>query len=81
MEWQPIETAPENTYILVWKPYLEPNVVEVDRFRWVELSEDEFVRQRGNEKTYRTVTRRDREWEKSGGDWWMPIPAPPSGTP
>lgn len=80
MEWQPIETAPENTYILVWKPYLGVGeLVALDRFKWVEVSEDQLVRQRGDETTYRTVKRREREWEVSGGDWWMPCPAPPPG--
>jgi hypothetical protein len=78
MEWQPIETAPENTYILVWKPYLsEDERICLDRFKWVTHREDELVRERGNERTYRTVEKREREWESSGAEWWMPQPAPP----
>jgi hypothetical protein len=81
MEWQPIETAPEDTYILVWKDYLDENErIAIDRFKWVTREEEVFVRETGNgERVYRTDKRREREWEVSGAEWWMPVPAPPPG--
>jgi len=83
-EWQPIETCPENTKVLVWSEWDEDERVLVDKFRWVEISKWEIVSETSGRSGARRQTRqetitREREWNRGGSyRYWMPLPdAPP----
>lgn len=81
--WEPIETAPENTDILVWSSHNETDPYFVDRFVWVVDIHEEVQSETRNAKGRRRVIQereeRRREWERSwGAEYWMPLPAPPA---
>jgi hypothetical protein len=83
MEWQPIETAPENTDILCWSSYNDSDPFHVDRFRWVTEIETEVESETRNAKGRRRIIQereeRKREWHRHyGAEYWMPLPAPPA---
>ena len=83
MEWQPIETAPENTDILTYADFDDAQPVGVSRFRWVTEIVDDVEKVINNAKGRRLIiqerTVKKREWE--GRHWepthWMPLPPPP----
>jgi len=80
--WQPIETAPENVYILTWSSYNTDEPYSVDRFRWkaeiVEEVQSETRNASGRRKVIQERTERTREWSRAwGAEYWMPLPAPP----
>lgn len=76
-EWNPIETAPENTDVLVVRGDKNHDY-GVDRFEWKTRSEERLVREQGNRRTYETEEWKEQEWSNGWG-WthWMPLPAPP----
>lgn len=83
-DWQPIETCPENTLVLVWCEWDESEPVHVDKFHWTERSEWETVSESSGKSGARrqvrqeTVTR-EREWDHGGSyQHWMPLPEPPA---
>jgi hypothetical protein len=80
-EWQPIETCPENTWVLTYASWGDPPYVFISKFRWVELqewvTESETVNAGGRRKIVQEKILKERQWEGWGGDFWMPIPAPP----
>ena len=65
MDWQPIETAPTNTPVLVWHPGFGMggwNCMRCDHFGdWHETSHDGRKLKQGYEPTH-----------------WMPLPPPPT---
>ena len=83
MEWQPIETAPENTDILTYAEWAEPQKIGVSRYRFYEEIEESVESESVNAKGRRVViqqsTKKVRRWE--GDHWepthWMPLPEPP----
>jgi hypothetical protein len=80
-EWQPIETAPENTDILTWSSYNEDPFC-VDRFHWVtdimEEVQSETVNAKGRRKVIQEVHEKRRAWDRGyGAEYWMPLPEPP----
>lgn len=82
-DWQPIETCPENTWVLVGRSWAEPpEHVCVDKFRWVveieRTVESETRNAKGARKVIQEHERQVREWDSGGQpDYWMPLPAPP----
>lgn len=83
-EWQPIETCPENTWVLVWAPWREEySGIGIGKFQWLERSEWETVSESSGKSGARRQVRqehitKEREWDGDSGDYWMPLPAPPS---
>ena len=82
--WQPIETCPENTWVLVFAPWGDPPQIEASKFNWVTEREWETVSESSGTSGARREVReekitRAREWESGTNlyDWWMPLPAPP----
>ena len=82
-EWRPIETCPENTWVLVGRTWAEPpEDVSVDRFQWATEIEEEVESESSNAKGRRKIIqehhRRVRRWESGGApDLWMPKPELP----
>ena len=63
-EWQPIETAPKDEWILV----TDKNVGRIDMVRWVRIS---------NGEGYNWITL-DGVWHPNAAlEYWMPLPEPP----
>lgn len=85
MTWQPIETCPENTFVLVWRGW-DDQPASVSKFKWVEYSEWETVSESSGKSGTRRQTRqekliREREWEDGGSpEYWTPLPDPPPRT-
>jgi hypothetical protein len=84
-EWQPIETCPENTWVLTYAEWRDAPQIEIGKFRWIENSEWETVSESSGASGARRQIRqekitREREGECGGygGDYWMPLPAPPA---
>jgi hypothetical protein len=83
--WQPIETCPENTLVLLWRGWDECPVA-VDKFEWVEYSEWETVSETSGKSEARRQIRqetiiRKREWYQGGTpEYWMPLPDAPDVT-
>lgn len=81
--WQPIETAPLNTWILTWGDWQDPPV-GVSRYedltRVIERVESESTNAKGRRRIVQEEEVKVREWE--GHHWepthWMPLPAPPA---
>lgn len=86
-EWQPIETAPENTDILVYSDWRDECRYSVDHFRWRttvhEDVESETRNAKGRRKIIQEREERDREWNRDGwgATHWMALPAAPLNTP
>ena len=83
-EWQPIETCPENTWVLCWASWETEPPIAACRFRWRQCSEWETVKESSEASGARRQIRqekitREREWEGAfwGGDFWMPMPDAP----
>lgn len=78
-EWQPIETVPEATWVLVYAPWHGDCPVYVGYVTYSTEKEDVLVAEKGNRRTYETRDKRVEEW--LGGGWggthWMPLPSPP----
>lgn len=82
-EWKPIETCPENTWVLVAYPWMDSSEdIAVDRFRWITVIEEEIESEQRNAKGRRRVIQereeKVREWTHGASpDWWMPKPEVP----
>lgn len=79
MDWQPIETCPENTRVLLYSPYYAPHHC-VGAFVWRERADDVLVSEKGNRRTYETIVTRERDWLDTlnySVTHWQPLPAPP----
>lgn len=76
--WQPIETCPPNTWVLTYAPW-EDLKFHICRYKPVTKTEDVLVSEKGNFRIYETVERQKRDWDGTswGGEFWMPLPAPP----
>lgn len=86
MNWQPIETAPDEVWILTYhEGFGLP--IGVSQYRWVtrveETVESESRNSKGRRKIVQEVWIREREWD--GAHWeathWMPLPEPPTPSP
>lgn len=87
-EWQPIETCPENTWVLLAEPWSDPRVA-ISKFAWKTFSEWETVSESSGASGARRQTRqekitRGRVWENGVGElgsgdyeFWMPLPEEP----
>lgn len=84
-KWQPIETCPENTWVLIWRSWEDFPGMKVERFQWRTYSDWETVSESSGESGVRRQIReekilREMEWEDgaTGTDgFWMPLPEPP----
>jgi hypothetical protein len=82
-EWQRIETAPENTWVLVWCPWMgESEQILLDKYRWVNRETNEVESESRNARGRRVIlqytSKRERSWEHGAHpEWWMPLPVPP----
>ncbi|MDE2099563.1 MAG: hypothetical protein KGL39_20085 [Patescibacteria group bacterium] len=80
-KWQPIETCPENTWVLTYASWGDPPYVFITKFKWVERTQWDIESESRNEKGRRQIMQerkeREREWDTWGGDFWMPLPQPP----
>lgn len=80
--WQPIDTAPEKTRLLLYNDV--DNEIWVGSFHWIEMVRDEVVSEKRTAHGKRMVVdqrvEREREWEGDGwgASHWMPLPPPPS---
>lgn len=85
-EWQPIETCPENTWVLLPAEWDSPPI-NISKFRWVEFSEWETIHESAGASGARRQTRQEtktkrRVWDNGigehnmGSDYsrWMPLP-------
>lgn len=84
-EWQPIETCPENTWVLVHARWMDAPNIKISKFRWVRYSQWETVSESSGASGARRQTRqeritKEREWEAGSGDYWMPLPGLPKTT-
>jgi hypothetical protein len=82
MSWQPIETAPENTFILTYSPANSDEPYAIDKWRWHSWTEQniesESANAKGKRKVIHEITHRERNWEANwGAEFWMPLPDPP----
>lgn len=81
MEWQPIETAPENTEILCYCSDFEPHIF-VGSYTRRKYEEERLVSTRGTKRIYELVTIEERVWCVDTPSWgathWMPLPDPPA---
>jgi len=75
MGWQPIETCPENTWVLVYAPASNKPYIHSCCFKWVENEQWDNV----DKETKKKRIYRERQWMGGswGGDYWMPLPSPP----
>jgi len=72
MEWQPIETAP-NDRVLVYNPQDPEFGGEKGRVY------EAFVHREGKENPYIIASDpRYSEWDDDGATHWMPLPKPPA---
>jgi hypothetical protein len=80
--WQPIETCPENTWVLLYAPW-EDQPYKVGKFMWSTSHgwevESETQHASGKRQVRRERIERFREWDYDSGDFWMPLPAAPAG--
>lgn len=86
--WQPIETCPENTWVLVHEEWNNPDVA-VSKFAWKSFSEWETVSESSGASGARRQIRQEkvfknRVWDNGIGEmgdggyhYWMPLPEPP----
>jgi hypothetical protein len=81
-DWMPIETCPEDTWVLVGRSWADPpDHVAVDKFRWVTEIEEEVESESTNAKGRRRIVqehhKRVRQWDSGGApDYWMALPPP-----
>jgi hypothetical protein len=80
--WQPIATAPANTWILTWGDWQDPPVgisLYEDLTRVVERVEHESRNAKGRRRVVQEEEVKERQWR--GYHWepthWMPLPSPP----
>lgn len=81
--WRPIETCPENTFVLTFATWGDFPYIFVSKFRWYETSEWETISESSGASGARRQIRQEkktkvRDWGHSyGGDYWMPLPDGP----
>ena len=83
MSWQPIETAPENTWILTYSPDNTDEPYAVDKWRWrywtEETVQSETTNAKGRRKVIQEERKQEREWSQNwGAEYWMPLPDAPT---
>ena len=80
-EWQPIETCPENTWVMVYAPW-EDQSYRISKFRWGTVHKWEVVSETTHASGKRRISEerheKFRDWDGSAGDWWVPLPEAPN---
>lgn len=80
-DWQDLDTAPEDTWILCWCSYhdgkADPKIF-VDKFTWRNHGQWEEVSNTGRRRVQVWKEKMEREWTTLwGAEKWMPLPAEP----
>lgn len=89
MKPQPISTAPEGEWILVWDPHEEPPRWVTDKWGWdtvtVEEPQSETQHAGYKRRIVHDVQKRVRRWTygpvtmlDDAYEWWMPMPPEPA---
>jgi hypothetical protein len=74
----PIETAPQNTWILCYRDIGDDPKIFVDKYREITREEENLVSSKGNRRIYEILEIVEREWVAGYcHSHWMPLPEPP----